>query len=155
VLQLLDFTKPFIIETDASNRGVGAVLQQDGHPLAYVSKALSLKSQSLSTYDKECLAIMIAVDHWRSYLQHSEFFIKTDHKGLLHLDAQRLTSPWQHKALTKLMGLNFRIMYKKGSENAVVDALPRATHQDTAELVATLVMQSLWLTDLQTTYLQE
>ena len=64
VLQLLDFTKPFIIETDASNRGVGVVLQQDGHPLTYVSKALSLKSQSLSTYDKECLAIMIAVDHW-------------------------------------------------------------------------------------------
>ena len=46
-------------------------------------------------------------------------------------------------------------MYKKGFENAVVDALSRATHQDTAELVATLVMQSLWLTDLQTTYLQE
>lgn len=63
VLQLPNFTKPFVIQTDASEKGVGAVLQQEGHPLAYVSKALSLKSQGLSTYDKECLAIMIAVDH--------------------------------------------------------------------------------------------
>lgn len=77
VLQLPNFTKPFVIQTDASEKGVGAVLQQEGHPLAYVSKALSLKSQALSTYDKECLAIMIAVDHWRPYLQHTEFLIKT------------------------------------------------------------------------------
>jgi hypothetical protein len=94
VLQLPNFTKPFVIETDASEKGVGAILQQEGHPLAYVSKALSHKSQGLSTYDKECLAIMIAVDHWRPYLQHTKFLIKTDHQSLLHLDAQRLTSPW-------------------------------------------------------------
>jgi hypothetical protein len=74
------------------------------------------------------LAIMIAVDHWRPYLQHSEFILKTDHKSLLHLDDQRLTTPWQHKALNKLMGLNFKILYKKGSENSVADALSRATH---------------------------
>lgn len=94
VLQLPNFYKPFVIETDASDKGVGAVLQQNGHPLAFVSKALSIKSQGLSTYDKKCLAILMAVDHWRPYLQHAEFTLRTDHKSLLHLDAQRLTSPW-------------------------------------------------------------
>jgi len=155
VLQLPNFSKPFCIETDASDKAVGAVLQQEGHPLAYVSKALSIKSQGLSTYDKECLAIMIAVDHWRPYLQHSEFILKIDHKSLLHLDDQRLTTPWQHKALTKLMGLNFKILYKKGSENSVAAALSRATHQESTELAATSVLQLLWLTDLQNAYLQD
>lgn len=115
VLALPNFAKPFVVETDASDKGVGAVLQQDGHPVAYVSKALSTKSQGLSTHDKECLAILIALDHWRSHLQHSEFILKTDHKSLTHLDAQRVTSPWQQKALTKLMGLNFKLQYKKRS----------------------------------------
>lgn len=123
--------------------------------MAYVSKALSLKSQALSTYDKECLAIMIAVDHWRPYLQHTEFLIKTNHKRLLHLDAQRLTSTWQHKARTKLMGLNFKILYKKGSENTVADALSHAAHQDPTKIAATSVLQPVWLTDLQAAYLQD
>ena len=81
-----------MVETDASDKGVGTVLQQEGHPLAYVSKALSVKSQGLSTYGKECLTILMAVDHWHPYLQHSEFILKTNHKSLLHLDEQRVTS---------------------------------------------------------------
>jgi hypothetical protein len=54
VLSLPDFSKPFIIETDASDKGIGAVLMQQGHPVAYLSKALSNRSQALSTYEKEC-----------------------------------------------------------------------------------------------------
>ena len=81
--------------------------------MAYVSKALGPKNQTLSTYEKECLAILLAVDHWRAYLQHSEFTIKTDQRSLVHLDDQRLTTPWQHKALTKLMGLRYKILYKR------------------------------------------
>lgn len=57
VLALPDFTKTFVIETDTSKKGVGAVLLQDGHPLAYISRALGPKNQMLSTYEKECLAI--------------------------------------------------------------------------------------------------
>lgn len=155
VLALPNFAKPFVVETDASDKGVGAVLQQDGHPVAYVSKALSPKSQGLSTYDKECLAILIAVDHWRSYLQHSEFILKTDHRSLTHLDAQRVTSPWQQKALTKLMGLNFRLQYKKGAENRVTDALSRASHQDTLCTAAVSVVQPVWVTKLQDAYISD
>jgi hypothetical protein len=68
VLAILDFTKPFAIETDACHNGVGAVLLQAGHPLAYVSKPLGIKTQGLSTYEKEYLGILMAVKKWRSYL---------------------------------------------------------------------------------------
>lgn len=69
VLALPDFTIPFIVETDACKRGVGAVLSQRGHHVAYLSKALVVTAQTMSTYEKECLAILLAVDKWRSYLQ--------------------------------------------------------------------------------------
>jgi hypothetical protein len=75
ILAILDFTKPFIIETDASGGGVGAVLQQGGHPIAYISRSLGQKNLGLSTYEKECMAILFAVEQWRPYLQHGEFII--------------------------------------------------------------------------------
>jgi hypothetical protein len=105
VLALPDFNKTFVVETDASDKGIGAVLQQEGHPIAYISRALGLKNQGLSTYEKESLAILMVVDHWRTYLQPAEFIIQTDQKSLIHLDDQRLNSYWQQKAMTKLLGL--------------------------------------------------
>ena len=62
ILALPDFTRPFCIETDASNLGVGAVLLLDSHQLAFLSRALSPKNQGLSAYEKEYMAILIAVD---------------------------------------------------------------------------------------------
>lgn len=62
MLGILDFSKPFAIEMDASKTGVGAVILQNGHPLAYVSKPLGVKTQGLSTYEKEYLAILIVVE---------------------------------------------------------------------------------------------
>lgn len=78
MLGLLDFTKQFAIETNASRAGVGAVLLQNNHPLAYVSKPLGVKNMGLSAYEKENLAILLAVNHWRSYLQHGTFVIFTN-----------------------------------------------------------------------------
>lgn len=90
VLALPDFSKQFSIETDASGYGVGAVLMQEGHPLAFISKALGPRSQGLSTYEKEYLAILLAVQQWRAYLQHGEFLILTDQKSLTQLSDQRI-----------------------------------------------------------------
>lgn len=67
----------------------------------------------------------MAVEKWRPYLQHGKFLIRTDHKSLLHLIEQRVTSRLQHKALVKLMNLNYVIQYKKGINNAASDALSR------------------------------
>jgi hypothetical protein len=68
VLAVPDLSKKFGIETDACKNGVGVVLMQNGHPLAFISKALCPKNQGLSTYEKEYLAILIVVDQWHSYL---------------------------------------------------------------------------------------
>jgi hypothetical protein len=125
VLALPDFAATFFIETDASAVGVGAVLMQKGHPLAFLSKALGPKSRGLSTYEKEYLAVILAVQQWRSYLQHHEFVILTDHKSLTQLNEQRLHTPWQHKVFTKLLGLQYWIQYPPGTENRVADALSR------------------------------
>lgn len=125
VLALPDFSKKFSIETDASGTGVGAVLLQDGHPLAFISKALGPRSRGLSTYEKEYMAILLAVQQWRSYLQYQEFDIFTDQRSLAQLNEQRLHTPWQQKMFTKLLGLQYRVVYKPGSDNRVADALSR------------------------------
>jgi hypothetical protein len=124
VLALPDFSKNFTIETDASDKGIGAVLMQNGHPIAYLSKALGIKTQAMSTYEKECMAILLVVNKWKPYLQHKEFTILTDHRSLTHLEEQKLTSGLQHKVI-KLLGLQYRIQYKKGNDNGAADALSR------------------------------
>ena len=96
------------------------------------------------------------VDRWRPYPQHREFIIKTDQKSLTHLDDQRLSTPWQQKALTKLLGLQYRICYKKGAENWVADALSRRPDldQDTAtlnQLVSSSVVPK-WLEEVMQGY---
>ena len=125
VLKLPDFNEVFIVETDASGVGIGAVLQQQGHPIAFLSKTLAPKHQMLSTYEKEFLAVLQALDKWRGYLLDRHFVIKTDHFSLKYLLDQRITTPTQMKWLPKLMGYDYEIMYKKGSENVVVDALSK------------------------------
>lgn len=150
VLALPDFSKTFVVETDACDTGVGAVLQQEGHPIAFMSKPLSPKFQGLSTYEKEYLAIIMAVEQWRPYLQHKEFTILTDQKSLIHLEQHRLTTPWQQKAFTKLLGLQYCIKYKKGSDNGAADALSRAQHAE--QLSAISVCQPAWLQDILSSY---
>jgi hypothetical protein len=88
VLALPDFSVPFEIETDASDRGIGAVLLQNKHPIAFLSKALGPRTSTLSAYEKEALAIIMAIDQWRAYLQPTEFVVHTDQKSLIHLEAQ-------------------------------------------------------------------
>jgi hypothetical protein len=82
VLALPNFEETFEVETDACEKGIGVVLMQKHRPIAYLSKALSTKNQLLSIYEKEFLALILAVEKWRQYLQHAEFVIRTDHRAL-------------------------------------------------------------------------
>lgn len=96
------------------------------------------------------MAIVVAIDQWRPYLLQNEFFIHTDQRSLLHLNEQRLHIPWQQKLFTKLLGLNYKIIYKKGIENGVADALSRCPTSDTLFSISTITPQ--WLQDLQDSY---
>jgi hypothetical protein len=68
VLAMPNFAKPFYVEIDASDVGVGAVFMQDNHPCPYISKSLGPRMRGLSTHEKEYVAILLVVEQWRSYL---------------------------------------------------------------------------------------
>ena len=87
----------------------------------------------MSVYEKEFLAVVMAITKWKYYLVGHHFVIKIDHQGLKDLLEQRLTHPLQHKWLTKLLGLDYAIQYKKGSNNGVEDVLPRKKLSDKEE----------------------
>ena len=73
VLALPNFTKLFVVETDASGLGIGVVLMQDNHPIAYISKGLSPRNQAKSVYERELLAVIYVVKTWSSYLLGRHF----------------------------------------------------------------------------------
>lgn len=112
VLAYPDFSLPFIVETDACNIGVGAVLAQLEHPVAYYSRKLSSVRQKASTYAKELWAITEAVRKWRHYLLGGTFVIRTDHHSLKNLLEQTIQTPEQQYFLTKLLGYSFKIVYR-------------------------------------------
>lgn len=102
VISLPDISKPFTIETDTSGLGIRAVLSQEKHTIAFLSKSLSPKNQALSVYDKEMLAVLYVVDKWRPYILGRPFTILTGHETLKHMLDQRISAPSQHKYLAKL-----------------------------------------------------
>lgn len=153
VLALPDFSKPFTLHTDASGVDIGAVLSQHGHPIAYLSKTLSSRSQAFSTYEKECLALIMAVEKWKSYLQHQQFTIFTDHKSLIHLEEQQLTNSVQHQAFCKLLGLQYQVKYKQGAANGAADALSRQYQHHSVSAIS--ISKPRWLEVVVEGYLQD
>lgn len=151
VLQLPDFSKVFILETDASYSGLGAVLMQENHPIAYISKALGPRSLGLSVYEKELLAIILATQKWRAYLIHNQFIIKTDQQSLKYLLEQKISTPLQHKYLTKLLGFDYKIEYKRGVENKAADGLSRQFAEEGSCLAITTIHPA-WIEEIVTTY---
>lgn len=123
VLTMSDFSIPFVIETNANGTGMGAVLMQRQRPIAYLSKAIAPKHLDLSTYEKELMVVVYVVQKWRQYLLGHKFIIKTDHQSFKYLLDQRVTSTNHQKSITKLMGIDYEILYKKGKDNVVVDGL--------------------------------
>ncbi|KAA0051159.1 Transposon Tf2-6 polyprotein [Cucumis melo var. makuwa] len=123
VLALPDWSLPFMIETDASGSGLGAVLSQNGHPIAFFSQKLSPRAQSKSIYERELMVVVLSVQKWRHYLIGRRFTIVSDQKALKFLLEQREVQPQFQKWLTKLLGYDFEILYQPRLQNKAADAL--------------------------------
>ncbi|XP_035543043.1 uncharacterized protein LOC118346125 [Juglans regia] len=125
LLVLPNFAKTFEIECDASGIGIGAVLMQEGRPIAYFSEKLSGAALNYPTYDKEMYALVRALENWQHYLWPKEFVIHTDHESLKHLKGQQRLNKRHAKWVEFIETFPYVIRYKQGKENVVADALSR------------------------------
>jgi hypothetical protein len=107
-----------------------------------------------SIYEKEMMAILHVVDLWRPYLLGKCFQIKTDHQSLKYFLEQRLSSPEQQKWVTKLFGYDYEIIYKKGKDNVVADALSRK-YEDEGSLFSLSFIVPDWLQVVHQEWLQD
>ncbi|XP_024042726.1 uncharacterized protein LOC127899879 [Citrus sinensis] len=123
LLSLPNFNKTFEIECDASGIDIGAVLMQEGRPIACFSKKLNGAALNYPTYDKELYALVRALEMWQHYLWPKEFVIHTDHELLKHLQGQHKLNKRHARWVEFIKTFPYVIRYKQGKENIVADAL--------------------------------
>ncbi|KAI4898691.1 hypothetical protein NFI96_020791 [Prochilodus magdalenae] len=128
-----DPTRPFVVEVDASNVGVGAVLSQRSgepqklRPIAYFSHKLSPAERNYGIGDKELLAIKLAFEEWRHWLEGAQhpFLVLTDHKNLEYLRSAKRLNSRQARWSLFFSRFDFQITYRPGTRNTKADALSR------------------------------
>ncbi|XP_078236027.1 uncharacterized protein LOC144584230 [Pogona vitticeps] len=130
VLRAPDFDREFIIYTDASNSGVGAVLCQedengDQHPVSYLSRKLQKGERHLATVEKECLAIVYAIQKAKPYIWGRHFILCTDHSPLQWLKTMKTHNSKLMRWALNLQDYDFEVKVVRGSVNCVADALSR------------------------------
>lgn len=130
VLNCPDYSLPFEVQTDASAFGVAAVLTQP-HPdgdrvVCYLSRSLTKQERNYSTTERECLAVLFALERLRPYIEGVPFTVITDHYSLVWL--QNLKDPTGRLArwAVRLQQYDFKIVHRKGKDHVVPDALSRA-----------------------------
>ena len=143
VLILSDLQKSFVVRCDASGSSIGAVLEQDGHVIAYESRRLRPEEQSANIYEKELFAILHALHSWKHYLLGADFVVETDHQSLRYFLQQSKISEKQIRWANFLSMFHFQLVHVKGTKNKVADALSRrpqaasvtiATHPELDEM---------------------
>lgn len=129
VLNCPDFKIPFTLHTDASNVGIGGVLTQefhDGeHPVAYFSRTLNNHEKNYGITEKELLAVMDSIHHFRGYIDGSKFTVITDHSSLKWLISLNNPSGRLARWASRISQFSFDVIHRKGADNVVPDALSR------------------------------
>lgn len=129
LLQHPDFSKPFIVTTDASDVALGAVLSQgkigNDRPIAYISRTLNIAETKYSTIEKELLAVVWALKYFRPYLYGHKFLIYTDHRPLAWLYSLKEPNSKLTRWRLRLQEYDFEIFYRSGKQNSNADALSR------------------------------
>lgn len=148
-LALLDFSKSFVVECDASEVGIGAVFHQNGRPIAFYSQALAPQHRKLPTYEKKLIGLAKAIRHWRTNFWGSSFVFRTNHYSLKFLLKQRITTTPQEKWINKLIWFDFQVEYHSESTNTIEDALSRRDEEVTCHLCTISLPQLAWVDDLK------
>ena len=130
ILKLPDSNLTFVLRTDASLYGVGAVLLQyvDNvpFPVAYASRKLLDRERRYSTIERECLAIVFGVKRFDYYLMGREFILEVDHKPLIYLSNFKGSNSRIMRWILSLQSYRFRIVYIAGKDNIGADLLSRS-----------------------------
>ena len=134
VLKHVDFNLPFVVETDASDFALGAVLLQPErlgssvlHPVAYMSRKLIAAERNYSVYDKELLGLIFALGKWHHFLFGAIYPVRvlTDHSNLQYFHTRQQLNNRHLRWKLFLQNYDFRLLYHPGSSNVVADALSR------------------------------
>ena len=134
-----DWSIPFELMCDASDYALGAVLGQrkdkQPHVIYYASRTLNDAQLNYSTTEKELLAVVFALDKFRSYLIRTKVIVYSDHAALKYLLTKKEAKPRLIRWVLLLQEFDIEIRDKKGSENVVVDHLSRMTHGEEGDAV--------------------
>ncbi|KAK7088759.1 hypothetical protein V1264_022640 [Littorina saxatilis] len=132
LVRLPDFSRPFTVRSDASSTGIGAALMQPDdddvlHPVLYASRKLLERETRYSTVERECLALVWAVDKFHRYLFGSHFFVETDHRPLMYLRQSKTANGRLLRWALSLQEYSFTVVPIPGVRNFEADVLSRLT----------------------------
>lgn len=130
ILKAPEFDMPFELYTDASNLGISAVLTQTvdqvPHPIAFYSRKLVARERNYSTIEKELLAIVAGIQHFRIYVSNGKTVINSDHNPLVWLSNSKTTNQRLLRWALCLSEYDLAIKHIKGSNNNLADFLSRS-----------------------------
>ncbi|KAA0057668.1 pol protein [Cucumis melo var. makuwa] len=132
ILTVPDGSGSFVIYSDASKKGLGCVLMQQGKVVAYASRQLKSHEQNYPTHDLELAAVVFALKIWRHYLYGEKIQIFTDHKSLKYFFTQKELNMRQRRWLELVKDYDCEILYHLGKANVVADALSRKVSHSAA-----------------------
>ncbi|XP_063953999.1 uncharacterized protein K02A2.6-like [Lytechinus pictus] len=148
-LRYFDPNKESIVQVDASSRGLGATLLQDGEPIAFASKALSDAETRYANIEREMLAVVFGCERFHMYVFGKHFTVESDHKPLQMIHQKPLTSapPRLQRMLLRLQQYDFNLIYRPGKEVPIADSLSRSPGNDNTHIALDMQINHIQFTE--------